>query len=296
MRNKNNIDDVKAYLSSDNNTARRFLGLLYIYRERESILKEDDSLDAVLGRLVQGLANRIRQREHSQTVYHATVRAKPIFNAWKARDKATVLQYLEDTAIRRGIFPTENEDLGSQRELLTMLRQVGGEAAASRVEERARRLSVVRVEDFERTVADTVERAFWDAAKEKVSQGDLGPLYDVLHNVRQCVSALLSAAPIAKGQWEDRFDAKWIQERGEAGNLGREDVGNLVMFLVDQIGRMQAPADDETVLPWVEATRTRAQETDALSDYLPEVVFVLRDALGYLRLVYRRMTVLSSKH
>lgn len=292
MRDNTIVAQVKTYLSCDDNTSKRFLALMYIHRERASILDTNSPLDNVLDRLINGLVRRIQNRGSATSLYHAVVRAKPIFNAWKSRDSQNVLQYLEDAVIRRGIFPSDNSNY-SQSELVDMLRLVGGVETADRVEERARRLSVVNVEEFENTVARTVERAFWDSAKEKVQQGDLNPLYDVLHNVRRCVSALLSAAPLCKNQWEDRFDTQWIQERGNSGHLSREDVGNLVVYLADQVGRMQAPADDEIVIPWVEAVRKRAEETDELAKYLPDVIFVIRDAIHYLRLVYRRVVELS---
>jgi len=260
---------------------------LYIHREDDTVL-DNNPLDHVLKRLIVGLLQRIQNNESSVSVYHAVVRAKPIFNAWKARDQDTVLQYLEDETIRRGIFPSD-DNAESRQELLEMVRIVGGEEAAVRVEQRSDRMPVVSVDELEQTIAQTVERAFWDAAYEKVKQqGDLNPLYDVLHNVRQCVSTLLAAAPLTRSQWEDSFDTMWIQERGNAGHLSREDVGNLVIYLADQVGRMQAPADDATVIPWVESVRQRAEETDALTDYLPDVVYAIRDAIHYLRLVYRR--------
>jgi uncharacterized protein YfkK (UPF0435 family) len=292
MRDSTNINQLKTHLSCDNNTAKRFLALMYIHRERASVLDTSRPLDSVLDRLIKGLVRRIHNRESATSLYHAVVRSKPIFNGWKSRDCHSVLQYLEDAVVHQGVFPSDNYN-DSQSELLDMLRIVGGDDVADRVEERSRRLSVVNVEVFENTVAQTVERAFWDSAKEKVQQGDLNPLYDVLHNVRRCVSTLLAAAPLARDQWEDRFDPKWIQERGNAGHLSRGDVGNLVVYLADQVGRMQAPADDETVIPWVEVVRKRAEETDALAEYLPDVVFVVRDAIRYLRLVYHRVVELS---
>ena len=160
-----------------------------------------------------------------------------------------------------------------------------------RVEARCNRAwqMVNDVNELEQTVAQTMERAFWDATREKVSQGEMEPLYDVLTQAKDCVRALLAGAPLSRGQFDDRFDVNWIRERGEAGHLTREDVGNLAMYLAEQVGRMQAPADDHLVQPWVEAVRTRANENDALTAYLPDVVFVIRDAIHYLRMIYTRI-------
>lgn len=309
MKQNDTIGAVKVFLGTTETVAKRFLGLLYIYRERD-IIMGDTPLDNVLKRLTIGLQTKVKNGGSGEDLYHATVRAKSIFQAWKARDKTTLLRYLEDESVRRSIRARdgggtqnssdsrqtqENEDIqeeneDTQEELLEIIRVVGGADVVQRVEARCNRAwQIVNVNDLEQTVAQTMERAFWDAAREKVSQGEMEPLYDVLTQAKDCVRALLAGAPLSRGQFDDRFDVNWIRERGEAGHLTREDVGNLAMYLAEQVGRMQAPADDDKVQPWVEAVRTRANENDALTAYLPDVVFVIRDAIHYLRLIYKRI-------
>ena len=300
MKQNDTIDAVKVFLGTTETVAKRFLGLMYIYRERDVIMG-DTPLDNVLKRLTIGLQTKVKNGGSGEELYHATVRAKPIFQAWKARDKTTLLRYLEDETVRRSIRARDNRTQAAsttetpqtedtQEELLEIIRVVGGADVVQRVEERCNRAwQIVNVNDLEQTVAQTMERAFWDATREKVSQGEMEPLYDVLTQAKDCVRALLSGAPLSRGQFDDRFDVNWIRERGEAGHLTREDVGNLAMYLAEQVGRMQAPADDHLVQPWVEAVRTRANENDALTAYLPDVVFVIRDAIHYLRVIYTRI-------
>jgi len=288
MKQSETIQSIQTLLNTDKRVAKRFLGLLYIYREREVIMA-NTPLDIVLKRLTIGLKTRVENLESGEALRYATVRAKPIFHAWKARDKTTLLRYLEDESVRRGLRPLHNGE-ESQEELLEILRVVGGEDVVNRVQARCNRArQVVHADDLERTIANTMERAFWDATQEKVRQGEMAPLYDVLTQVKDCVRALLAGAPITRSQFDDRFDVCWIQERGDAGQLTRDDVGNLSIYLADQVGRMQAPADDDVVQPWVEAVRKRANEDDTLQQYLPDVVFVIRDAIHYLQLIYQRI-------
>ena len=48
-------------------------------------------------------------------------------------------------------------------------------------------------------------------------------------------------------------------------------------------------ADDAEVQPWVAAVRQEAEEESSLTDYLPSVLFVVRDAIHHLRKVYQRL-------
>lgn len=293
MKKNETLQRVKEHLQCSDAYAKHFLALLYVYREKDIMLSEQLPLDAVLGRLVTGLVRRIENEESPVEWYHAVVRAKSVFNAWKARDKTTLLRFLEDEAIRRGLGhenPDNEEE--TQEEILSVMRVIGGEEVESRVRQRCNSVqnSLIRVEDLEQKVADTVERAFWDASYERVKNGDFEPIYDVLKHVRNCMRALLSAAPITRNNFEEHFDIEFIEERGKNNALTRNDVGQLAIYLAEHIGRMQAPIDDTDVLPWVEAVKKRAEEQDTLQEYLPEIVYVVRDAIFHLRTIYRRIT------
>ena len=101
--------------------------------------------------------------------------------------------------------------------------------------------------------------------------------------------ALLSAAPITRNNFEEHFDVEFIEERGRNNALTRNDVGQLAIYLAEHIGRMQAPIDDSDVLPWVESVKKRAEDQDSLQEYLPEIVYVVRDSIFHLRTIYRRI-------
>lgn len=292
MKKNDTLQCVKEHLDCSDAYAKHFLALLYIYREKDIMLSEQLPLDAVLGRLVTGLVRRIQNGESPVEWYHAVVRAKSVFNAWKSRDKTTLLRFLEDEAIRRGLghVNTENEE-ETQEEILSVMRVIGGEEAESRVRQRCNSVqnSLIRVEDLEQKVADTVERAFWDSSYEKVKSGDFEPIYDVLKHVRNCMRALLSAAPITRNNFEEHFDVEFIEERGRNNALTRNDVGQLAIYLAEHIGLMQAPIDDSNVLPWIESVKKRAEDQDSLQEYLPEIVYVVRDSIFHLRTIYRRI-------
>ena len=297
MKKNDTLEHVKRYLQCSDPYAKKFLALLYIYREKDIMLSDQIPLDAVLGRLVTGLVRRIQNGESPMELYHAVVRAKSVFNAWKSRDKQTLLRFLEDEAIRRGLGHAnpENEE-ETQEEILSVMRTIGGEEVESRVRQRCNTVenSLIRVEDLEQKVADTVERAFWDASYEKVKSGDFEPIYDVLKHVRHCMRALLSAAPITRNNFEEHFDVEFIEERGRNNALTKNDVGQLAIYLVEHIGRMHAPIDDSDVLPWVEAVKKRADDHLSLQEYLPEIVYVVRDSIFHLRTIYRRIVNATS--
>ncbi len=298
MKKTETVERVKGVLDCSDAYAKHFLGLLYIFREKDAILEETLPLDRVLGRLVSGLVQRIQNQEPPIEWYHAVVRAKSVFNAWKARDKTTLLRFLEDEAVRRGLGHKnpENEE-ESQEEILNVMQQIGGTDVANIARQRCERVqnSLIRVEDLEQKISETVERAFWDSAYCKVKEGNFEPIYDVLKHVRNCMRALLSAAPTTRNNFEEHFDVEFIEERGKNNALTRHDVGQLAIYLVEQIGRMHAPIDDSVVLPWVESVKKRAEEQDSLQEYLPEIVYVVRDSIFHLRTIYRRITECTNK-
>ena len=281
-----------AAMGCDRETARRALALLYIHRERNDILDDDQPLDKVLGRLVAGLAQRLEEGETMERIVGAVARAKPVFQAWKARDKSTVIHFLADEAVRKRLQGADDAS-----ETMAMLKAIAGDEVHASVEARCRRAvdvfengtRVTTMEGLQQTVAQTVERAFWDAAREKVVAGDIEPIFDTLTHAKDCVDALLGNAPTTREQFDDRFDVQWIRQRADRGTLSRQDVANLCVYLAEQVGRMQAPADDAEVQPWVAAVRQEAEEESSLTDYLPSVLFVVRDAIHHLRKVYQRL-------
>ena len=87
------------------------------------------------------------------------------------------------------------------------------------------------MEGLQQTVAQTMERAFWDAAREKVVAGDVEPIFDTLTHAKDCVDALLGNAPTTREQFDDRFDVQWIRQRADRGTLSRQDVANYACTL-----------------------------------------------------------------
>ena len=90
--------------------------------------------------------------------------------------------------------------------------------------------------------------------------GDTESIFDTLTHAKDCVDALLGNALTTREQFDDRFDVQWIRQRADQGLLSRKDVAGLCVYLAEQVGRMQAPADDAEVQPWVEAVRREAEE------------------------------------
>ena len=116
-----------AAMGCDRETARRALALLYIHRERNDILDDDQPLDKVLGRLVAGLAQRLEEGETMERIVGAVARAKPVFQAWKARDKSTVIHFLADEAVRKRLQGADDAS-----ETMAMLKAIAGDEVRQR--------------------------------------------------------------------------------------------------------------------------------------------------------------------
>lgn len=286
MRSKNTVRQTSMYLAVDVVTARRFIAMLYMHRE-QNVIFSDNPIDNVLKRLCTGLVQRLERREPVENLRQATNRIKPIFEAWKTRDTTVLVQYLTEEAVKQSV--EKSDQLGTTMDILEA---ISDKDTVNTIKKRCN-LAVASVDRLETRVASeittTMEKAFWEYAKSRVREGELDALYDVLTHASQAVTALLSASKRAQDEFDDRFNIPWIKQRGDSGELTREDIGNLTVYFAEKVAAMQAPVDDVTVQPWLVSVRVRANIPDTVVDFLPDVVFIVRDGIHHLRLVSKRI-------
>lgn len=291
MRSKDTVRQTSMYLAVDTAAARRFIAMLYMHRE-QNVIFSDNPIDNVLKRLCTGLVQRLERREPVENLRQASNRIKPIFEAWKTRDTNVLIQYLAEEAVKQSV--EQSDQLGTTMELLEV---IGDKDTVNSIKERCSRAvaSVNRLEArVASEVATTMETAFWDYAKTRVREGELDALYDVLTHASQAVTALLSASKRAQDDFDDHFNIPWIKQRGDSGELTREDIGNLTVYFADTVASLQAPVDDAIVQPWLVSVRERANTPDTVIEFLPDVVFIVRDGIQHLRLVSRRIEKLCN--
>ena len=293
MRSSENVEVVQSFLgASDRKETRNFLAYMLMYKEAAEMFEAENPLDVVLKRLVEGLYRRVSDHESSDAILSASNRMLPVFEAWKKRDKNVLLTYLSDRAVKAMV--TDDEDGMTADTLCTWIEQIGGDEVAARARERcSRQWTRTTREQLPSIIQETMERAYWDHIKQAIAEQDLAPFFDALTQVQQAVNALLSAAPKTRGDFEDRFDVAWIEDRAKNDVLSRQDVGSLVHYLVTIVGSIQAPADDAEVQPWVKTCQDVAIQNTPLTEYLPAVVDVIRESITHLRRVFQRLQALS---
>ena len=123
---------------------------------------------------------------------------------------------------------------------------------------------------LEEQVRQVATRALFDSLKEQVAAGEYSGLFGLLGELQGAMSALLASSKAAQEELADRFDAKWIEQRANAGCLETADVHQLMRYLVERISSMQAAADDAETATWSTVVlqtleRTRAM---ALGDFI----------------------------
>ena len=321
MRAPENIQAVRHYLTQDNaaeaatrNDAKHFLSFLMIYREKEEMIDESLPLDTVLQRVIDALVRRVERSDAH--VFSASQRIVPLFKAWKRRDKNVVVTYLVERALRASRQERDPDNLTSET-LCNWIESIAGKEVADDTRSRcceqeaqdtqpsethrsenvqeestARRIPL---QELPNLISNTMQDAYWDYVQDAVRNHDLRPLFDVLKHVQQAISALLTASPVTKGNFLDRFDVDWIEDRAANDVLGRVDVGALVHYLVTIVASIQAPADDEEVGAWARDAQSASIQTDSLEAYLPKVVVTVRESIEHLKKVYRRLEDLQQQ-
>ena len=212
MRSSENVEVVQSFLgASDRKETRNFLAYMLMHKEASDMFDEEDNpLDAVLKRLVDGLYQRVTGNEPAEAILAASKRVLPVFDAWKKRDKNVLLTYLSDRAVKA--MMADDEDGMTSEMLCKWIEQIGGDEVAARTRQRcSRQWTRATREQLPSIIQETMERAYWDHVKQAIAEQDLAPLFDVLGQVQQAVKALLSAAPTTRGDFEDRFDVAWIK-------------------------------------------------------------------------------------
>lgn len=331
MRAAENIQAVRHYLDRENTAeaatredAKHFLSFLMIHREKEEMIDESLPLDTVLQRVIDALVRRVKRSDTH--VFSASQRIVPLFNAWKRRDKNVVVTYLVERALRASRQERDPDNLTSET-LCHWIESIAGKEVADDTrlrcqrrgegqhaqraqhaqpsesshraenvqEEPAAPMRRITLQELPNLISNTMQDAYWDHVQDAVRNHDLRPLFDVLKHVQQAISALLTAAPVTKGNFLDRFDVDWIEDRAANDVLGRVDVGALVHYLVTIVASIQAPADDEEVGAWARQAQSASIQTDSLEVYLPTVVVTVRESIEHLKKVYRRLEDLQQQ-
>ena len=284
VRDRERIDGVKRLLDCDETLARVFFSLLILHAESDEMLNLDDPLDSVLYRIATGV--RTRAGVGDEGLRDAVVRAKRVFDSWKRRDKAAVVNFLEEECVRH------REDAGGNETRFQQIRGIAGPEAEERARQRcARNWTRVHLRDLENTVNEIAEQAYWDAMRARVSEdGDVeGTLFPLIHSLQRAILALLSAAPRRAQNVREQFDVDFLVQMHRANALTRRDVGRYVEYVSNLIASMQAPADDHDVRPWAQRVRARAGMDTPLREYLGEVVVVVREASQHLGRIVQRL-------
>ena len=126
-------------------------------------------------------------------------------------------------------------------------------------------------------VAATVERAFWDCAREKPEMHG-----DLLTELR---AAMLAVAPESeKAQIKDRFDVPWLLRQAEHGCLDPAHARRLMRYVGERIVAWQAPADAPAARAWLAGMA----EADATG-----LVDFVRGAMAHLRVILARIRRLA---
>ena len=288
MCDAQNVGDVATAFRTTEKNAKVLLSFLYMHHER-GIIFDDIPLDNVLKRLVNGIFERVRQRDEG--VMQAVERANVVFEAWKRRDEGRVLQFLSESCIsaaRRG------EDVSEED--MALITAIGGEEAAENTRQRCARFERVAPENLETRIAEIADQARWDLMRERVASGDVeGTLFPLLQDLQRGIVALLSASPNTSESFTERFDVEFLLERHRNGSLGRVDVGQYADLVATMIGRLQAPVDDAVVQPWVRRVRAEAVSNSPLAEYLPSLVDFVREAGIHLQRVVSRLQQFSRK-
>ena len=251
--------------------AKVLLSFLNMHSERD-MLFEDVPLDNVLRRLVAGVWRRVEEEQGARDVMAAVERANVMFQAWKQRDKGRVLQFLSEQCIQQA-----RTGHAVDEEMLAQIEALGGPEARANTEQRCSRFERVSAEELPQRVEEIAERARWDAMRERVAAGDIeGMLFPLLRDLQQGICAVLGAAPRAEAQFRDKFDVDFLLQQHRAGSLSRADIGNYASYVAEMVGRVQAPADDAVVQPWVTQVVNDAHSGSSLQEYLPSLVDLVR--------------------
>ena len=157
----------------------------------------------------------------------------------------------------------------------------------------------VAPQDVGTVVADVAERALWDVVAAQVrDEGNFEGLFGLLEELRGAVRALIAHSERGVADLDDIFDVAFLKQQADHGALTLVDVGNLMRYLVDTVGRMHAPADDADVEAWRRATDAAidAGRDDDLATFAhARLLPFLKATLHRVRAVYARVVAFGEE-
>jgi len=249
--------------------ARILLAFVYMDADPASMFDEKQPADAVMAREARRF-NRVlaaclkkeaaclkkeeqpKAEEGGLPIGKALLRARRFHKAWCAEDVPKTLEYLLDSVVVLKAKQTkENLPHDPPEDTFELVRRLGGVAAETEARARyAGQWNAIAKEQAIDQIGKIAKRAFWDAIKARLADGDIGTLFPLLSELQQAMAALVAHSPKTKEELADKFDVPFIQQQAEHGCLELHEIHGLVRYLSETICSWQAAADDAEARAW----------------------------------------------
>ena len=267
-------------------TVRKLLGLLYMHHEREHIFEEENALDSIVQRIVNGIFERVRSRDEG--ILEAVERASVMVDAWKQRDRETTIIFLQQECLiraRRGQEPDPQS--------LMHLGQIAGPESVENIRARCQR--ILRGEHRQETVEQVAMRAFRDVHTERIRSGDFSCLFDILRDMQRGILAIMTAAPRSATMFSERFDVDFLKEKHRNGVLTLEEMRNYAKYVARHVESMSAPADARGVREWFDGFAQSTSELQSPVQYAERLVDFVTGIGGHVRQIVSRLEALRTE-
>ena len=192
-----------------------------------------------------------------------------LFKIWSSKDKASTTMELIKSYHQLTVMQMNNSDETIKQNL-----QEKKEEIKQMIFGISGRDGIIQLLQTKPVVMDSsiAEKAYWDVLKEEIAENPpkLVMLSKLLKQVKENILAIIPENTYLKSAFEEEFDLTIFQQLVDSNNLDAKYIGNLCLYLIDTIQKLQSASEDQDSLKWKEYTQSyfNGNVKESLADFL----------------------------
>ena len=167
-----------------------------------------------------------------------------------------------------------------KEKILLRIKEIGGEKGINHFNNF---VPVFINEDFInnlfKQITDNYHKAYWDILREEISNNNFVGVLKILKEIKMLLKNLLPNDPKFHNELDEYIDIDFLDQLIKNNVFEKENMQNLVFYIISNIKKLQSPSDDGDTEVWEKKMLSDLNDGMAYQDFLPTFFKISLDKL-----------------
>ena len=290
----NEVDKFLEYISFNNYSSKVLLTSFLIKNHHSKIFDNDDNSEGQLIDISNEMIIKFKlvltNFENNISEFKSIfIKYNSIFLKWKEKDEKNLINELTKIfwELELNLFnlkdKTENVEGAEenkknielirfqQNKILERVKMIGGEKG---LEHFGNYVPVFLNEDYLnnlfKQITDNYHKAYWDILREEIENNNFDGVLKILKEIKLLLKNLLPNKIKFHNELDEYLDIDFLSQLINNNVLEPQNIQNLVFYIIDNIRKLQSPADDDDTNTWELEIKKDIEDGYLYKDFLPK--------------------------